>query len=159
MTSYNNFISGFLGAGLIIFYIGIVLTAAAFFTVRAVLLKKMKKELAQYSPESFTDKIGKEKENPQNAEIELFEEPFLFDESVFFNIKYGKISASDEEVTAVAELAGIAHIIDEQSCKNLTKGERQLVAAARAMLFSPKKIVRGEGLSAVDPLTEKELGI
>jgi ABC-type lipoprotein export system ATPase subunit len=154
MTLYENFLMNFFIFGIIIFCAGFVLGAAVFFVVRGILRKKISSEKAQCDLLYFD-----ELKSSEAREIALSEEPFLFEMSVFENIKYGNISASDEEVAAAAERAGIAHILTERSCQNLTKGERQLVAAARAILKNPHRITVGRGLSEVDLLTVKNLNL
>jgi hypothetical protein len=134
MTSYNEFFSAFMTVGLVIFYAAIVLTAAVYFAVRIFLQRKFKKTAAKFSPDVFNEIFGETDESPRIAEITASEDPFLFNISVFDNIQYGKISASDEEVYAAAERAGIAYLADDQSCEHLTKGERKLVAEARETL-------------------------
>jgi ABC-type sugar transport system ATPase subunit len=129
-----------------------------FIAVRLVLRGDVKIRLERINQK--VDVIGEPSDAPnlKNTDMPLEEEPFLFDTTVFLNIKYGKISAADEEVTAAAERAGIAYLLEENA-DNLTKGERQLVAAARAILFHPRRIIVGKGLSAVDLLSVKNLDL
>jgi ABC-type transport system involved in Fe-S cluster assembly fused permease/ATPase subunit len=159
MNILSEFVLDLSVTGTGIFFLGIILTVAAFIAVRLVLRDRVKVQLAKIY--ALTDVIVEpdDTQNARKAALTLDEEPFLFDTTVFDNIKYGKISASDEEVAAAAERAGIAYLIEEETPANLTKGERQLVAAARAVLFRPREIIVGRGLSAVDLLKVKELDI
>lgn len=158
MNILSEFISGLFAFGSLIIYSGMFIPIIVFIAVRLVLRGDVKIRLERINQK--VDVIGEPSDAPnlKNTDMPLEEEPFLFDTTVFLNIKYGKISAADEEVTAAAERAGIAYLLEENA-DNLTKGERQLVAAARAVLFRPREIIVGRGLSAVDLLKVKELDI
>lgn len=164
MNIFSEFVSGLFMFGTWVFISGIVLAVSAFFAVRLVLRRHVNACLTAINntacviTEARTPGEADTSAAKKSAVITLEEEPFLFDTTVFENIKYGKIAASDEEITAAAERAGIAYLLNE-NCENLTKGERQLVAAARAILFAPKKINAGRGLSAADLLTIKNLDL
>ncbi|WP_157244739.1 ABC transporter ATP-binding protein [Nonomuraea typhae] len=92
---------------------------------------------------------------------------FLFDGSLADNIRYGRPSATDEEITlALTELgladwleglpAGLATPVGQRG-ESLSAGERQLVALARAYLADPDLLLLDEATSAVDPATEVRL--
>lgn len=92
---------------------------------------------------------------------------FLFDGTLAANIRYGRPSATDEEITrALAELgladwlaglpAGLATPVGQRG-ESLSAGERQLVALARAYLADPDLLLLDEATSAVDPATEVRL--
>ncbi len=92
---------------------------------------------------------------------------FLFDASVADNVRYGRPSATDDEVHAafldlglgdwLATLpAGVASQVGERG-ESLSVGERQLVAIARAYVADPDLLVLDEATSAVDPATEVRL--
>jgi ATP-binding cassette subfamily B protein len=92
---------------------------------------------------------------------------FLFDASVAENVRYGRLDATDAEVEqAFVELGltdwlgqlpqGIATRVGERG-EELSVGERQLVAVARAYLADPDLLVLDEATSAVDPATEVRL--
>lgn len=89
---------------------------------------------------------------------------FLFSESVLENIRYGRLDASDEEVIAAATLAnadqfvrrlpqGYDTVLSERG-GNLSEGQRQLIAIARAVLANPRILILDEATSSVDTRTE-----
>jgi ATP-binding cassette subfamily B protein len=91
----------------------------------------------------------------------------LFNDTIAYNIRYGRPGASDEEVRRAAELAQIAHFIDslpkgydtpvgERGLK-LSGGEKQRVAIARTILKAPPILVLDEATSALDTQTEQEI--
>ncbi|MFC4119603.1 ABC transporter ATP-binding protein [Nonomuraea zeae] len=92
---------------------------------------------------------------------------FLFDGTLEENIRYGKPSATGEEIRlAMTELgladwleglpAGLATPVGQRG-ESLSAGERQLVALARAYLADPDLLLLDEATSAVDPATEVRL--
>ncbi|MBD0293337.1 MAG: ABC transporter ATP-binding protein [Jiangellaceae bacterium] len=95
------------------------------------------------------------------------QEGHLFDDTLAENVRYGRPSASDDDVRlALTELgladwlAGLPAGLDTsvgQRGESLSAGERQLVALARAYLADPDLLVLDEATSAVDPATEVRL--
>jgi ATP-binding cassette, subfamily B, heavy metal transporter len=91
----------------------------------------------------------------------------LFNDSIGYNIRYGRWEASDAEVREAARLAQIDHFIEsvpggydaqvgERGLK-LSGGEKQRVAIARTILKGPRILVLDEATSALDSFTEREI--
>ncbi|MDJ0614575.1 MAG: ABC transporter ATP-binding protein/permease [Rhizobiaceae bacterium] len=91
----------------------------------------------------------------------------LFNETIAYNIRYGRPDASDEEVEAAAEMAQIGDFIralpdgfktevGERGLK-LSGGEKQRVAIARTLLKAPPILILDEATSALDTQTEREI--
>jgi ATP-binding cassette subfamily B protein len=97
----------------------------------------------------------------------VFEETFLFSESVRENIRFGRPDAGDEEVERAAELAGATEFISElpdgydtilgERGFSLSGGQRQRIAIARAILADPAVLVLDDATSAVDATKEHEI--
>ncbi|PLU45999.1 ABCB family ABC transporter ATP-binding protein/permease [Sinorhizobium medicae] len=91
----------------------------------------------------------------------------LFNDAIAYNIRYGRVTASDAEVEAAAEAAQIADFIrdlpdgyrsmvGERGLK-LSGGEKQRVAIARTILKAPPILILDEATSALDTKTEQEI--
>ncbi|MEM7169671.1 MAG: ABC transporter ATP-binding protein/permease [Pseudomonadota bacterium] len=91
----------------------------------------------------------------------------LFNDTIFYNIAYGRPGASRDEVEEVARLAridefiaglpdGYETMVGERGLK-LSGGEKQRVAIARTMLKSPSILLFDEATSALDSKTEQEI--
>ena len=91
----------------------------------------------------------------------------LFNESIFYNINYGRPDATGDEVLAAAQAAqltefarllpeGLATVVGERGLK-LSGGEKQRVAIARALLKNPALLIFDEATSALDSKTEKAI--
>jgi ATP-binding cassette subfamily B protein len=97
----------------------------------------------------------------------VFEETFLFTESVRENIRFGRPDADDEAVVRAAELAGAAEFISElpddydtvlgERGFSLSGGQRQRIAIARAIVADPAVLVLDDATSAVDATKEHEI--
>jgi len=95
------------------------------------------------------------------------QENFLFTGTVMENLKFGRPTASDEEVMTAAKTLGIHDIIERFSQGyqtpvgerggNLSAGERQLLTFTRAMVAQPHILILDEATSAVDTATEKTI--
>ncbi|KAJ4028482.1 hypothetical protein NW752_000740 [Fusarium irregulare] len=107
---------------------------------------------------SLRDRIGVV---PQN--------PILFDDTIMNNVRYGRITASDEEVYDACKAAcihdkikGFTHgyrtRVGERGVK-LSGGELQRIAIARAMLKKPDIVLLDEATSAVDTDTEQQIQV
>ncbi len=89
----------------------------------------------------------------------------LFTGTVMENIRYGRLDATDEEVVAAAKLANadsfIAHLPDGYDTMltgngaNLSQGQRQLLAIARAAIADPPVLILDEATSSIDTRTER----
>ena len=91
----------------------------------------------------------------------------LFNDSIYYNIAYGRPDASRDEVIAAARAAHILHFIEslpqgwdtvvgERGLK-LSGGEKQRVAIARTLLKNPAILILDEATSALDTKTEKAI--
>jgi ATP-binding cassette subfamily B protein len=91
----------------------------------------------------------------------------LFNDTIAYNIRYGRPTASEEEVLAAADVAQIGHFISalpdgfetkvgERGLK-LSGGEKQRVAIARTVLKAPPILILDEATSALDTTTEHEI--
>jgi ATP-binding cassette subfamily B protein len=97
----------------------------------------------------------------------VLQDTFLFAESVMENIRYGRLDATDEEVMAAAKLANADGFIQRlpegyqtelsERGTNLSEGQRQLLAIARAVLADPSILILDEATSSVDTRTEVEI--
>ena len=92
------------------------------------------------------------------------QEPFLFHGTILDNIRYGKLTASDEEVIAAAKAASADGFITRlpegyqtevgERGKLLSQGQRQLLSIARAILADPRILILDEATASVDTRTE-----
>ncbi len=95
----------------------------------------------------------------------VLQDTHLFTGTVAENIRYGKLDATDEEVRAAAKLANadgfISHLkngydtVLKGDGANLSTGQRQLLAIARAAIADPPVLILDEATSSIDTRTEK----
>ena len=97
----------------------------------------------------------------------VFQDVYLFDDTIKNNIKFGNPEASDEEVINVAKQAQCHEFIMklsdgydtvlQEGGSNLSGGERQRISIARAMLKPSRIVILDEATSSVDPENEQQL--
>jgi len=94
----------------------------------------------------------------------VLQDNFLFADTVMENIRYGNLKATDEECVEAAKLANADQFITRlpqgyqtrltERGSNLSQGQRQLLAIARAVIANPRILVLDEATSNVDTRTE-----
>ena len=97
----------------------------------------------------------------------VLQQPHLFSGTVRENIRYGRLSATDEEVVQAAKLANAHDFIETmkdgyntpvgEGGNQLSTGQKQLVALARAIIADPQIFVMDEATSSVDTLAERAI--
>jgi ATP-binding cassette, subfamily B, multidrug efflux pump len=97
----------------------------------------------------------------------VLQDTFLFSGTIMENIRYGRLEATDEEVIAAAKMASahrfIKHLPDNYHTimtsggSNLSQGQRQLLAIARAILADSDLLILDEATSSIDTNTEIEI--
>lgn len=94
----------------------------------------------------------------------VLQDSFLFEGTIKENIRYGRLTATDEEVEKAAELANAASFIRKMpkqfdtvlqtDGQGISQGQRQLLSIARAILADPSILVLDEATSSIDTITE-----
>ena len=95
----------------------------------------------------------------------MLQDTHLFTGTVWENIRFGKLDATDEEIIAAAKLANADGFIRRLpqgydtmltgDGANLSQGQRQLLAIARAAVADPPVLILDEATSSIDTRTEK----
>ena len=103
-------------------------------------------------------------ESLHNSMSLIPQEPYLFDDTIFENIRYGRPDATDEEIYAICKEIGANEFIEVladgyDTCiieggKNLSAGQRQMITIARTMLADPKILILDEATSRLDAYSE-----
>lgn len=94
----------------------------------------------------------------------VLQDTWLYNTTIKENIRYGKLTATDEEVLAAAKAAQVDHFIRtlpdgynmllNEEASNVSQGQKQLLTIARAILADPKILILDEATSSVDTRTE-----
>ncbi len=94
----------------------------------------------------------------------VLQDTWLFNGTIMENIRYGKLTATDEEVRKAADAAYVHHFIQtlpegynmviNEETNNISQGQKQLLTIARAILADPKILILDEATSSVDTRTE-----
>jgi ABC-type multidrug transport system fused ATPase/permease subunit len=95
------------------------------------------------------------------------QDPFLFQATVFENIRYGRENATNQEIMDLCKRLGIHDFINRlpegydtlvsESATNLSMGQKQMICFARAIIRDPKLLILDEATSGLDPIAELQL--
>ncbi len=113
-------------------------------------------DISRVNPDVFYRNVGM-----------VTQEPYLWDDTVEYNIRFGKPDASDEEIRFAASVAcadsfiqalpkGYQTVVGENACR-LSEGQKQRIAIARAVIRSPRLLLFDEALSSVDQEIEARI--
>ena len=114
-----------------------------------------------------TDIRDMTRENLRKNMAMVLQDTWLFNGTIYDNLRYGRLDARRDEVIAAAKLAGVHHfiktlpggydmIVNEEG-SNISQGEKQLLTIARAILKAPQILILDEATSSVDTRLEKHL--
>jgi ABC-type multidrug transport system fused ATPase/permease subunit len=135
-------------------------------TIAKLILGLLKPSSGEISIDSM-DVNNIESESLYNTIGVVFQDPFLFSDSIYNNLKFGKLDASMKEVQEAARLAcasdfiesmkdGYSTLLGERGSK-LSGGQRQRISIARAVLKNSEAIIFDEVTSALDSENEYEI--
>lgn len=95
----------------------------------------------------------------------MMQDTFIFSGSIIDNIRYGRLSATDEEVIAASKIVRAHDFISQmkdgyntevnERGTRLSTGQRQLISFARALLMNPAILILDEATSSIDTQSEK----
>ncbi|MBE6856078.1 MAG: ABC transporter ATP-binding protein [Ruminococcus sp.] len=107
------------------------------------------------------------KDDLRRSQSIVLQDTHLFTGTVMDNIRYGKLDATDEEIYAAAKLANADYFIRHlengygtmltADGANLSQGQRQLLAIARAAVADPPVLILDEATSSIDTRTESHI--
>jgi ATP-binding cassette subfamily B multidrug efflux pump len=94
----------------------------------------------------------------------VLQDTWLYNDTIMENIRYGRISASDQEVIDAAKAAHVDHFVRtlpegynlvlNEEVSNISEGQKQLLTIARAIVLDPRMLILDEATSSVDTRTE-----
>jgi len=97
----------------------------------------------------------------------VLQDTYLFTATLMDNLRYGRPEATEDEVIAAAKLVGAHHFISQmpegyqtkltENSRNLSQGQRQLLAITRCVLADPDILILDEATSSVDTHTEMRI--
>lgn len=97
----------------------------------------------------------------------VLQDPFLFEATVYENIRYGKLDATDEEIIEAAKKANAHNFINRledgyntiltADGGEISQGQKQLLSIARALVADPILLLLDEATSSIDTVTELEI--
>lgn len=97
----------------------------------------------------------------------VLQDPFLFEATVYENIRYGKLTATDEEIVEAAKRANAHDFIRQlpqgyntvlsADGSEISQGQKQLLSIARALVADPAILLLDEATSSIDTVTEMKI--
>ena len=97
----------------------------------------------------------------------VLQDTWLFNGTIFDNIRYGRLDARKDQVVDAAKMANVHHYIRtlshgydsmiNEEANNISQGEKQLLTIARAIIKDPRILVLDEATSSVDTRLERML--